>query len=110
MMRVGEESGPQRELPGQMGFPSSRGVLSTPFPYPHLPAPTAGAAGHGACQAGDCGGAQQPHWGESLWPLPCPGETLPQVPAPAGAKVGGAVWAAGLVGLVPTLQPLGPGV
>lgn len=73
------------------------GSLSTPFRHPHLPASTAGATGRGAGQAGDRGGAEQPHRGECPLPLPSPGETPPLGPwHPVGAKAGGAGWAAGL--------------
>lgn len=72
------------------GGSQQTGSLSTPFPAPHLPASTTGAPGRGAGQAGDRGGAEQPHRGESAQPLPCPGETPPLGPRhPVGAKAGG---------------------
>lgn len=59
---------------GGWGLPET-GSPSTPSRYPRLPASTTGATGRGAGQAGDRGGAEQPHRGESSPPLPCPGET-----------------------------------
>lgn len=79
----------------EAGGGQQTGSPSTPFPVPP-PASAAGATGRGAGQAGDCGGAEQPHRGECPLPFPCPGDTPPPGPwHPVGAQAGGAGWAAG---------------
>lgn len=85
-MGAGRRAGGQGTLPGRLGAVSRWGARAPPSRYPP-PASAAGATGRGAGQAGDCGGAEQPHRGESPPALPLPsGHPTPRALAPSGCS------------------------